>query len=155
MRRWRELPANVCGVIAALFLAAMMLLTVADVVLRAFFNLPIRGVYDLVELLLAGTFFLALPAVFLRDQHIIVDVIDGMAPRWVPSLKRLAEFLAAVVLGLMAWQGFLQARDTVAFGDVTADLGLSRVWHWIALLTGVIGACIASLAMALRRDGRQ
>ena len=31
---------------AAAFLAAMMLLTVADVTLRAAFNLPIRGVYS-------------------------------------------------------------------------------------------------------------
>ena len=53
------------------FLAAMMLLTVADVALRGAFNRPLRGVYELVELLLAGTFFLALPAVFLRDEHIV------------------------------------------------------------------------------------
>ena len=51
----------------------------------------------------------------------------------------------------MAWQGFIAARDTLAFNDVTADLGLPRVLHWIALLVGVIGAAIAALAMALRR----
>ena len=54
----------------------MMLLTVADVTLRASFNLPIRGVYELVELLLAATFFVALPAVFLRDENIVVNSID-------------------------------------------------------------------------------
>ena len=52
------------------------------------FNLPLRGVYELIELLLAATFFFALPCVFLRDENIVVNSIDDMAPRWVPMLKR-------------------------------------------------------------------
>ena len=40
----------------------------------------------------------------------------------------------------MAWQGFIAARDSIEFHDVTADLGLPRVLHWIAVLVGVIGA---------------
>jgi TRAP-type C4-dicarboxylate transport system permease small subunit len=154
VERWRELPSRVCGWVAAVFLAGMMLLTVADVTLRAVFNIPIRGVYDLVELLLAYTFFVALPAVFLRDENIVVNVIDDFAPRRVPTLKRIALALAAVILGVMAWQGWLAARDTVAFNDVTADLGLPRILHWVALLAGVIGAGIAALAMAWRGNGR-
>ena len=73
VERWREVASRTCGISPPLFLAAMMLLTVADVVLRAAFNTPIRGVYELVELLLAYTFFIALPAVFLRDDHILVN----------------------------------------------------------------------------------
>lgn len=152
MQGWRQLVARLCGLISAAFLAAMMLLTVADVTLRAFFNTPLRGTYELVELLLAGTFFLALPAVFLRDEHIVVDVIDPIAPRAVPILKRFAEILAVLLLAGMAWQGWLAARDTVAFGDVTADLELPRVLHWIALLVGVIGAMFAAAAMCVRAD---
>ena len=69
----------------------MMLLTVADVVLRAFVNRPIRGMLELVELLLACTFFLALPAVFLRDENIVVDVVDSMRAALgaaAPALRR-------------------------------------------------------------------
>ena len=76
----------------------MMLLTVADVALRAVGNRPIRGTLELIELLLACAFFLALPAVFRRDEHIVVDVVDPVAPRWVPRLRRFADlttFLAA------------------------------------------------------------
>ena len=49
----------------------MVLLTVADVVLRSFFATPIRGMLELVELGLACTIFLALPAVFLRGEHLV------------------------------------------------------------------------------------
>ena len=152
MEHWRKVTATICGIIAAAFLTVMMLITVADVVLRAAFNMPIRGVYELVELLLAYTFFLALPAVFLRDENIVVNSIDDFAPRWVPALKRFGLALAVVVLAVIAWQGFIAARDAVEFHDQTADLGLSRGLHWIALLVGVVGAAIAALAMGLRRD---
>ena len=137
--------------IAALFLAAMLLLTVADVTLRAVFNLPIRGVYDLIELLLAATFYIALPCVFLRDENIVVNSIDDLAPRWVQTLKRIAELLAAVILVVLAWQGLIEARDSYEFQDVTADLGLPRYWHWLAVLGGLLGGALAALAMAFRR----
>ena len=155
MPRWREFLSKLCGLVSAGFITAMMLLTVADVTLRAFFNIPLRGTYEVIELLLAGTFFFALPAVFLRDEHIVVDVIDPIAPRGVPFLKRFAELIAAVLLSLMAWQGWLAAQDTIAFGDVTADLALPRILHWIALLVGVIGAALAAAAMFLHRDRRR
>ena len=155
MKRWRDLCSLVCGVAAAVCLTAMLLLTVADVTLRAALNLPIRGVYELVELMLAGTFFLALPCVFLRDENILVNAIDDLAPRFVPALKRAAELLSVVVLAVMAWQGLIAARDSLEFNDVTADLALPRFWHWLALLVGVIAAGLAALAMALRRKGRR
>jgi TRAP-type C4-dicarboxylate transport system permease small subunit len=155
VKRWRDLCSLVCGVAAAVCLTAMLLLTVADVTLRAALNLPIRGVYELVELMLAGTFFLALPCVFLRDENILVNAIDDFAPRFVPALKRAAELLSVVVLAVMAWQGLIAARDSLEFNDVTADLALPRFWHWLALLVGVIAAGLAALAMALRRKGRR
>lgn len=150
MKRWRDRISTACGSLAAAFLAAMLLLTVADVVLRATLNLPIRGVYELIELLLAATFFVALPCVFLRDENIVVNSIDDIAPSWVPALKRFAELLAVVVLAVMAWQGFYAARDSFEFQDVTSDLGLPRIWHWLAVLSGLIGGAIAALVMAFR-----
>ena len=147
MKRVRGAAEKLCGWVAGAALAAMMLLTVADVLSRALANRPIRGTLEIVELLLACCFFLALPAVFLRDEHIIVDVIDGMAPRRVPLLKRIAGLIGVVVLAAMAWQGWLAARDTLLFHDVTSDLSLPRIWYWIPVLAGMIGSLIAAVAM--------
>jgi TRAP-type C4-dicarboxylate transport system permease small subunit len=130
----------------------MMLVTVADVLLRAVASKPIRGTFEIVELLLACSFFLALPASFLRDEHIVVDIIDVAAPRRVALLKRIALGLAVVLLAAMAWQGWIAARDAVAFNDVTSDLGLPRLWYWIPVLAGMIGACLAAAAMLVRGD---
>jgi TRAP-type C4-dicarboxylate transport system permease small subunit len=125
----------------------MMLLTVADVVLRALLNRPIRGSFEIVELLLACTFFVALPAVFLRDEHLVVDVIDPLVPRWVPWLRRAAEIIAIPVLGLMAWEGFKAARETLVFNDVTSDLSIHRIFYWLPVLFGLIGGAAAAVAM--------
>ena len=143
----RNTAAAVCGWAASIALAAMMLVTVADVVLRAAANLPIRGTFELVELLLACTFFLALPASFLRDEHIVVDIVDAWAPRRVALLRRIAGVLGVVLMALMAWQGWIAARDTLAFNDVTSDLALPRIWYWVPVLAGMIGGAIAAAAM--------
>ena len=155
MTRWHTLASKSCGWLGGISLAAMMLVTVADVVLRAVANKPIRGTFEIVELLLACTFFLALPASFLRDEHIVVDIVDGVAPRRVPLLKRIALAIAVALLAAMAWQGWISARDAVAFNDVTSDLALPRLWYWIPVLAGMIGACVAAAAMLLKGGGRR
>jgi len=129
----------------------MMLLTVADVLLRAVANRPIRGMLEIVELLLACAFFLALPVAFLRDEHIVVDVVDGVAPRAVPFLKRAAEVVAIVVIVLMAWEGWKAAKDTLVFNDVTSDLGISKFYYWVPVLAGLAGGGLAAAAMIFRK----
>ena len=155
MKGWRAAASAACGWVAGVALAAMMLLTVADVVLRALLNRPLRGTLEIVELLLACTFFLALPASFLRDDHIVVDVIDGLAARQVPRLRRFAGALGVLLMALMAWQGWIAARDALLFNDVTSDLSLPRIWYWIPVLAGMIGACLAGAAMLVQGARRQ
>jgi len=148
VKYWRALIAKISGWAAAAFVAAMVLLTVADVLLRAAANRPIPGVVELVELMLACSFFLALPAVFLRDGHIVVDVVDAVAPRSVALLKRLAAALAVLALALMAWQGWISASDALAFGDVTSYLSIPRIVYWVPVLAGIVGAVLAALVIA-------
>ena len=152
LKRWRSRVATACGAAAGVFLLAMMLLTVADVVLRAVSNYPIRGTFEIIELLLACTFFLALPAVFLRDEHLLVDVIDPLAPQWVPRLRRFAEVIAIPVLALMAWEGWKAAAETLVFNDVTSDLSIHRILYWIPVLFGLVGSALAAVAMLFPKD---
>ena len=147
--------ASFCGWLAASCLVVMMLVTVADVVLRHLFGRPIHGVIEIVELFLTGAFFLALPAAFLREDHIVVDIVDHKYPRVVPWLKRFAMALAVVMLVVMAYQGSIVARDMMMFGDVTSDLSIPKIWYWVPVLVGIIGGALAALWMAFDRSGRQ
>jgi TRAP-type C4-dicarboxylate transport system permease small subunit len=143
--------SKVFGYLAAFFLAAMMLLTVADVALRAFVNFPIRGILELVELCLACTIFIALPAVFLRDEHLVVDVIDHFAPRGLVSLLDLAGAVVSLaVLVAMAWQMIPLAKTMYEFGDVSSDLSIPKIYYWAPLLLGVIASAAATLWFIVR-----
>lgn len=129
----------------------MMLLTVADVALRTLVNRPIQGTFDLIQLGLACTIYIALPAVFLRDQHLVVDVIDHFAGR---RAVRVLDWLGAAVslgvLGLMFWQMVPLARDMQEFGDVTADLSIPKIVYWIPVLAGVGASALATLVFLFR-----
>jgi TRAP-type C4-dicarboxylate transport system permease small subunit len=129
----------------------MVLLTVADLVLRAFFSYPIQGMLELIELGLACTIFLALPAVFLRDEHLVVDVIDHFArPRVVRLLDLAGALVSLGVLVVMAWQMLPLARTMHEFGDVTSDLSIPRIWYWIPVLAGVIASAVATVVFIVR-----
>ena len=156
MKNGRAFVAHLCGWTAAAFVAAMVLLTVADILLRAAAKTPIPGVVELVELLLACSFFLALPAVFLRDGHIVVDVVDAVAPRSVALLRRFAAALSVLALALMARQGWIAASDALTFGDVTSYLAIPRIVYWVPVLAGIVGAALAAFVVAAGggKDGK-
>jgi len=128
-----------------------MLLTVSDVVLRSLFRAPIQGLLELVELGLACTIFLGLPAVFLRDEHLVVDVIDALAgPRVVRLLDLAGAVVSLGVLLLMAWQMLPLARTMYEFGDVTSDLSIPKIYYWIPVLLGVIASALATVVFVFR-----
>jgi TRAP-type C4-dicarboxylate transport system permease small subunit len=137
--------SRLLGYVAALFLAAMVLLTVADVLLRSFFSYPIRGMLELIELGLACTIFIALPAVFLREEHLVVDVV-----RRRKLLDVIGAIVSLVVLAGMAWYMLPIARNMYEFGDVTSDLSLPRIWYWVPVLFGV-GASAAVILMHVKK----
>ena len=143
--------ARVFGCLAAAALAATMIVTVADVFLRTFFGYPIRGVLELVELGLACTIFVALPAVFLRDEHLVVDVIDHLTKKSVVRLLDLAGAIVSfVVLVVMLWQMVPLARTMHEFGDVTSDLSIPKIYYWIPVLFGVVASAVATLVFIAR-----
>ena len=129
----------------------MMLVTVADVLLRAFFSIPIRGTAELVEFGLACAVLFGLPAVFLRDEHLVVDVIDHFAPaRWVRLLDLAGALVSLAVLALMGWQMLPVARSMYEFGDVTSSLSIPKIYYWIPVLVGVFASAAATLFFVVR-----
>lgn len=129
----------------------MMLLTVADVALRALFNRPINGTFELIELGLVCTVFVALPAVFLRDEHLVVDVIDHLAPaRVVRWLDLFGAAASLAVLSIMVWRMIPLARDMQEFGDVTADLSIPKIVYWMPVLVGTAASAAATLVFIAR-----
>lgn len=133
---------------SALFLVAMMLITVADVSLRALFNLPITGAYDLVQLFLVGTVFLSIPDVFLNDENIVIDFVDHVFGRAAVGLLKIAANLAGLIfLAVLAWNMITPALDARRFGEVSPDLSVPMTVHWSLMILGIVLALPAAALM--------
>ena len=129
----------------------MMLVVVADVVMRATIRVPVRGQYELVELALAYTLFLALPAVFLQGAHLVVDVADHfVSPRVVRVLDAFGAAASLATLTIMLWQMAPQALYMMNFGDMTFDLQIPKIWYAAAALAGILLSAIVALLLIVR-----
>ncbi len=158
LRRLLTLMTRCAGYGAAFFLAAMMLITVADVTSRALFNRPITGAYDLVQVFLVGSVFFSIPDVFLRGENIVIDFVDHLfGRRAIDVLKVIANLLAFVFLAVLLWNMVAPAHDAVRFHEISPDLAISLGLHWSLMIFGIALALLpaalllmASLAALLR-----
>jgi TRAP-type C4-dicarboxylate transport system permease small subunit len=154
VRRLLTLIARWWGYGSALFLAAMMFITVIDVVLRAVFNLPVTGTYDLVQLFLVGTVFLSIPDVFLRDRNIVIDFVDHVfGARVVGALKLIANILAVIFLAMLCWRMFPPALDSARFHEVSPDLSIPMTVHWVLMIFGILVTLPAAAFMLIQSAG--
>ena len=145
VRALLTLTARYAGYGGAIFLMAMMLITVADVSLRTLFNLPITGAYDLVQLFLVGTVFLSIPDVFLNDENIVIDFVDHVFGRSaVGMLKIIANLAALVFLAILSWRMIQPALDSLRFGETSPDLSIPMIVHWGLMIAGIVLALPAS-----------
>jgi len=102
--------SKVAAIIAAVVLAAMMLLTVADVTGRYFFNSPVKGTWEIIGLLLvcAGTWGLGYCQV--QKGHISITVLIERFSRRVQAIIRSVTYLIGLVgFSLLCWRMFLMA----------------------------------------------
>ncbi|MFV0302904.1 MAG: TRAP transporter small permease [Paracoccus sp. (in: a-proteobacteria)] len=140
---WRVLE-RFLGLATAVVLTAMMFLTGADVIARYFLNAPIKGAFELTEILLVCLVFLAMPLAMLSNAHVEVEL-------WEPK-SALGESIRAVIGGLsaflvfggLAWQLVDHASRLASYGSVSNSLQipLDKV-AWLAACGCAIGAAIA------------
>lgn len=119
-RRWERRVDAVLGIAASALLLAMMCLTFVDVVARYLFNRPIRGAFEITELILLVLIFAGLPLVSHGDEHVTMDFIDRMLPAdAVLALQRLVHAVVAALFFFLAWQMWIKAARISEYGDTT------------------------------------
>jgi TRAP-type C4-dicarboxylate transport system permease small subunit len=136
---------------AALCLVIMMGVTVVDVVLRGALRTPVFGTYDIVEVMLVGVIFLALPEVFLREQHVTVDVVDQIVRGWATQLlKIIGALLSLGFVAVLGWNMLGPAGDAWRFGETTLDLKIPVWVFWGPMLLGIAVSALAMIALLSR-----
>jgi TRAP-type C4-dicarboxylate transport system permease small subunit len=118
--RWKRDADAVLGVAASAILLAMMMLTVVDVVGRYGFNRPVRGAFEVTELMLLVLIFAGLPLVSFSDEHAVMDFIDRLlGARGQRAVRQAIQVVCAVFMFGLAWTVWLKADRIWAYRDAT------------------------------------
>jgi TRAP-type transport system small permease protein len=141
--------------LAALAILAMMLVTVADVVMRYAFNNPVRGTYDFTEAMLVVFVFCGMAVCFLARANIVIDLIDSLVGRRTQSvLRRCGDVLSVAMLVVLVYAAWTPATQAYSNGERKLQLDLPLWILWAVALLGLLVAivCAASMLFPDRRS---
>jgi TRAP-type C4-dicarboxylate transport system permease small subunit len=139
---WKRRVEVLLGAAASAILMAMMLLTFVDVVARYVFNRPLRGAFEVTELMLVVLIFAGLPLVSFTDEHAVMDFIDRLlGGRGQRRLDRLVQAGNAAFMLLLAWLVWRKANTIWAYRDATDVLRIvyGPFVYFMAIALGLAG----------------
>jgi len=144
LNRVGDLGINLLRIVSGALLSGLMLLTAVDVIMRYALNSPIRGSFEIAELLVALLMFSGVPLVSFNNQHVCIDLLDRLFSPWVSRLVDLCASLICVAI--FAFMGLLLLRKISLMtmtGDVTSALNIPilpfvSVMFGFALLTALV-----------------
>lgn len=135
LERFLTLIFVVMAVLAAIAASMIIGLIGASVTMRYLAYTPFRFTEELVGLLMTAAFFLALPLVTLRAEHvrvqILVSSLQGPMRRWVGLLAGLlgAVFCLWFFALSLPWLEFAYMRG------IKTEVGRLLMYPWMTLLT--------------------
>ncbi len=105
-------------------LTFMMLITVADVVLRAG-GRPILGTYEIVAFSLAIVIGFTIPKVSIDRGHVYMEIIlDKVSKRGKAILNTFTRLLCLILFAVVGYNLFLIGNELITSGEVSSTLKL-------------------------------
>ena len=115
LERWGTALENVTIV---LLLGALMLLAVAQIVLRVFFSFGFVWADELVKLFVLWIALVASIAASRSDRHLRIDVLSHfVAEKYARIPRIIVDAFAAFMCGLLAWHSWRYIQLTIEFED--------------------------------------
>jgi TRAP-type C4-dicarboxylate transport system permease small subunit len=142
--RWGRRADAALGLAASAILFSMMTLTFVDVILRYLFSRPLRGGFEVTELMLLVLIFAGLPLVTHANEHVTMDLIDRwLSVRARQVLGRVMDGASAALMFVLTWLMWTKAARIAGYGDTTDVLRIAVgpfVYFMVAmiLLSGLI-----------------
>jgi TRAP-type C4-dicarboxylate transport system permease small subunit len=137
--RWMALAAG-----AVLLL--LMFGTVADVVLRYFFNAPFRGSLEMTEFAMALIVYLSIAYCGWKGAHIEVDLFDKWLSR--PALRLLPAILALIGAALFAVIAWLLASES--FASMKQASNMMKIPYFPFRMTAAFGSAMFALVLVVQ-----
>lgn len=131
---------RVLGAAAAVLLFGLMVITTLDVIGRYIFNWPLRGAFEITELLLLALVFAGLPLVSRADEHVTLDFIDAaLGDRGRRLIRRFVDVVCGLIILGLAWRVWIKAGKIAGYGDTTDVLRIpvGPFVYFMALMVAV------------------
>lgn len=152
--------ARISGYVAVGILILMMLLTVADVLLRLVFNHPILGSLEITEFMMVTLAFLSIGWATLEKTHIMADLLTrGLSTRAKARLNILLHFFYLGLYVFIAWQSALEALANRRMDERSIVLEVPVFPFYFMVATGcavvslvVLLALVKLIAQETRRE---
>lgn len=136
-------------IIGGFCLAAMMMLTCVDVVLRAFGH-PIFGSIDVVQFLAVIVLAAAMPYTQVQRGHVGVSLlVDRLGKRGQAVVDLITHLVSLVVFAIVSWQMWLYASELWDKGEVSMTIEIPKYpfLYLVAVCFGIL--CLVLLVDAI------
>lgn len=147
---------KIFALFGGLVLVAVAVMSVASVIRRAFFDQPITGDFELVQMGTAIAVAAFLPYCQFRRGHVIVDFFTHNVG---PVLRRVLDCIGALIMSLcialIAWRTYSGTVAMQENGETSMLLGLPVWYAYAPLVPSLILLAITALytALNLPREG--
>ncbi len=151
-----EKLCSVLNIASEILIAAMMVLVVANVALRAFFNSPIRGVYDILLMLFISAISLSLAHCYVTGGHVNITFILDKFPVIVQKLIRIIlNVISMIMFGTIGWFLLSYYVDTVKLsGKTTLTTSTPHYPFYYVLAIGILILALVILMKIISEFGK-
>jgi TRAP-type C4-dicarboxylate transport system permease small subunit len=138
------------AVVSGITLTLMALMSMRSIVGRSFFDAPLVGDYELVQLLSAVAVAMALPYANWIGAHVIVDFFTAKAPRKANAfMDTVAQLLLALFAGVLTWRLFVGMLDLRSSFDASMLLDIPTWWAYAPMVPSFALLCATALYTAV------
>ena len=146
-QRWVLKVAEVfCNHVASVILSILVLLIVADVVLRYFLGKGMPGSYELTEYMFGLIIFFGLAYTQVKGRHVAVDlVVSRLSPRMRKAIGCFTYPATVFLLVLISLQTGLRAVTSYLRHEVSGVLGVPIAPFVFAAALGILAFLLVTL----------
>ena len=135
---------KISGGIGAAFILLIMILSSGDVLARYGLGAPIKGAYEINEIMFLSAVFLGLAYTQLYKGHVRVELFVSRLPaKAAIILETILICIALIIYGLIGWEGLMALIDSIKAGEYR--WGLIPIPLWPARLMVPLGTGILCL----------
>jgi len=146
--KWVDTITNLMNRCAYGILFAMMMLTVADVVLRKLFSKGILGTLEITEFMMVGLVLFTLGRVERLDRNISVDlVMKHMSRRVRLMVEMITRLICFIFFSLVTASVLVYARAMKASHEATVDLWIPR---YPFVYAAAVGCAVLALVLLMK-----